>query len=99
MPNYMLLLYAPEVGPAEQAEREAEMSLWFELNDSLREAGLLVATGRLHPAAAATTLRVRDGEAELTAEQVAHARRVVDRRKVGVIRRQPAPNREPNRVS
>jgi hypothetical protein len=66
MPNYMLLLYAPEVGPAEQAEREAEMSLWFELNDSLREAGLLVATGRLHPAAAATTLRVRDGEAELT---------------------------------
>jgi hypothetical protein len=66
MPKYMLMLYAPEVGPAEQAEREAELPLWFELNDSLREAGLLVATGRLRPVAASTTVRVRDGEAELT---------------------------------
>lgn len=66
MPNYMLLLYAPKMGPAEQAEREAELPLWIELNDSLREAGLLVGNGRLHPVAAATTVRVRDGETELT---------------------------------
>jgi hypothetical protein len=66
MPNYMLLLYAPEAGPDEQAERDAEMPLWVELNDSLDEAGLLVGTGRLHPVAAATTVRVRDGETELT---------------------------------
>ncbi len=66
MPNYLLMLYAPEVGPAEQAEREAELPLWAELNESLREAGLLVAKGRLHRVAAATTVRVRDGETELT---------------------------------
>jgi hypothetical protein len=66
MPNYMLMLYAPEVGTAEQADREAELPLWVELNHSLQEAGLLVATGRLHPVGAATTVRVRDDEAELT---------------------------------
>jgi hypothetical protein len=66
MPNYMLLLYAPEADPAEQAEREAELPLWRELNESLQEAGLLVAAGRLHPVTAATTVRVREGETELT---------------------------------
>jgi hypothetical protein len=66
MPNYMLLLYAPEVTPEEQAEREAELPVWLELNESLREAGLLVANGRLHPAESATTVRVRDGETEMT---------------------------------
>jgi hypothetical protein len=40
--------------------------MWLELNDSLREAGLLVANGRLHGVASATTVRVRDGETELT---------------------------------
>jgi hypothetical protein len=66
MSQYMLLLYAPEARPAEQAEREAELPLWLELNESLREAGLLVARGRLLPAESATTVRVRDGERELT---------------------------------
>jgi hypothetical protein len=66
MPNYMLLLYAPEVAPEEQAEREAELPVWLELNESLRQAGLLVANGRLHPAESATTVRVRDGETEMT---------------------------------
>jgi hypothetical protein len=66
MPNYLLMLYAPEAEPAEQAEREAELPLWFELNESLREAGLLVAAGRLRPVATATTVRVRAGETELT---------------------------------
>jgi hypothetical protein len=66
MPNYLLMLYAPEAGPAEQAERDAELPLWLELNESLREAGLLVAAGRLRPVATATTVRVRAGETELT---------------------------------
>jgi hypothetical protein len=66
MPEYMLLLYAPEVGPAEQDEREAELPLWLELNESLRDAGLLVSTGRLHGSPSATTLRIREGETELT---------------------------------
>jgi hypothetical protein len=66
MPNYMLLLYASEAGPDEQAERDAELPLWVELNESLEEAGLLVGTARLHPVGAATTVRVREGETELT---------------------------------
>jgi len=66
MPNYLMLLYADEADPTEQAQREAELPLWGELNESLQEAGLLVASDRLHPAASATTVRVRDGETELT---------------------------------
>ncbi|MCW2889852.1 MAG: glutathione transferase [Streptosporangiaceae bacterium] len=66
MPEYMLLLYAPEADEAGQADRWTEMPLWEAVTDSLREAGLLVANGPLHPVASATTVRVRDGEAELT---------------------------------
>ena len=66
MSQYMLLLYAPEVGPEERAKREAEMPLWLELNESLQQAGLLVASDRLHPVDAATTVRVRGGETEIT---------------------------------
>jgi hypothetical protein len=62
----MLLLYAPEVDEAEQAQRWAEMPRWLEITESLREAGLLVANAPLHAADTATTVRVRDGEAELT---------------------------------
>jgi hypothetical protein len=66
MPEYMLLLYAPETDEAGQAERWAEMPLWDEINDSLREAGLLVANAPLHPVASATTVRVRNDQTELT---------------------------------
>jgi hypothetical protein len=62
----MLLLYAPEVGEAERAERWAEMPLWDEVNASLRDAGVLVAHAPLHSVASATTVRVRDDETELT---------------------------------
>ena len=65
MPRYMLLLYAPEASAEEQAEREAEMPLWFELTQSLKDAGLLVATDRLRPVDVATTVRVRDGRTEV----------------------------------
>ena len=67
MPEYMLLLYAPEVDEVEQEEdRWADMPVWLEVTESLRRAGLLVANSPLHPVASATTVRVRDGETELT---------------------------------
>ena len=66
MPEYMLLLYAPEVDEAERTQRWAEMPLWDEVNASLREAGVLVAHAPLHGVASATTVRVRDDETELT---------------------------------
>ena len=67
MPNYMLLFYAePPASPDEEAEREAQLPVWLELNESLAKAGLLVAGDRLHPTEMATTVRVRDGETEVT---------------------------------
>lgn len=66
MSQYMLLVYHQEVDPAEQAEREKEMPLFVELHRSLREAGLLVGVQRLHSTDSATSIRVRDGETEIT---------------------------------
>jgi hypothetical protein len=66
MPNYLLTLYADEVGADEQAQREADLPAWFEMNEKLEKEGVLVAKDRLFGAAAATTVRIRDGETELT---------------------------------
>jgi hypothetical protein len=66
MAQYMLLLYATEAEGEELAEREAEMPIWMELNKSLEEAGLLIATGRLHSTGSATTVTAMSGETELT---------------------------------
>jgi hypothetical protein len=66
VPEYMLLLYAPEVDDAGERDRWAEMPLWHEITESLRKSGVLVANSPLHPVASATTVRVRDGEAALT---------------------------------
>lgn len=66
MSLYMLLLYAPEVDEAGEAQRWAELPLWLEVTESLREAGLLVANAPLHSVDTATTVRVRDSETEIT---------------------------------
>ena len=66
MPEYMLLLYAPEVDEAERAERWAELPLWDEVNASLRQAGVLGRHGPLRGVLSATTVRVRGDETELT---------------------------------
>jgi hypothetical protein len=65
MPKYMLLLYAGEPDLTEREEREAELPAWRQFTDSLREAGLLLGTDRLHPVDSATTVRVRNGETEV----------------------------------
>lgn len=64
MSQYMLLLYTTK--GEELAERADEMPIWLELNRSLEEAGLLAATGRLHPTTTATTVSAISGETELT---------------------------------
>jgi len=66
MPKYLLLLYANEPDAKEREERDAELPAWGRLTDSLREAGLLLGADRLHPVDSATTVRVRDGETEIT---------------------------------
>jgi hypothetical protein len=66
MAQYMLLVYHQEVDPAEQAEREREMPMFVALHRRLREAGLLVGVQRLHSTESATSVRVREGETEIT---------------------------------
>jgi hypothetical protein len=66
MSRYLVLLYAPEGEEPVDRQRLAQLPLWLELTESLREAGLLVANGALHRSEAATTVRVRNGETEMT---------------------------------
>jgi hypothetical protein len=66
MSQYMLLVYEEEVDPAEQAEREKVAPTLVELHRSLREAGLLVGVQRLRSVESATSVRVRDGETQIT---------------------------------
>ena len=66
MSRYLVLLYSTEGEEAVERQRWAEMPLWQELTEGLREAGLLVANGALRRTDTATTVRVRDGEVELT---------------------------------
>jgi len=66
MPQYMLLVYEEELEPAGQAEREHMTPILAELHAGLREAGLLGDVRRLHSTQSATSVRVRDGETEIT---------------------------------
>ena len=66
MSQYMLLVYEEEVDAAVQAEREKVTPTLLELHASLREAGLLVGVQRLRTAKSATSVRVRDGQTEIT---------------------------------
>jgi hypothetical protein len=65
MPKYMLLLYRNDPTPQEREERAAEMPLWIQFTESLRDAGLLISGDPLHPVSAATTVRVRNEETEI----------------------------------
>ena len=66
MPKYMLLIYSPTEGGPSPEEMAAEMPRWYEYTQSLQDAGILVAGDPLHPVDAATTVRVRDGETQIT---------------------------------
>jgi hypothetical protein len=66
MSKYLLLLYAPDGGAEDRAERWAEMPEWEKVTESLREAALLISNNALHPVETATTVRVRDGDVEIT---------------------------------
>ena len=66
MSQYMLLVYEEEVDSAAQAEREQVTPTLLELHASLREAGLLVGVQRLRSVESATSVRVREGETEIT---------------------------------
>ena len=66
MSQYMLLVYEEEFEPEVQAEHERDLPVFMELHRSLREAGLLSGIGRLRSVESATSVRVRDGQTEIT---------------------------------
>ena len=66
MSQYMLLVYEEELDADEQAERDRELPVLMELHRSLREAGLLEAVRSLHSVQSATSVRLRDGQPEIT---------------------------------
>jgi hypothetical protein len=66
MPPYMLLVYEEELDAAGQAEREQVTPILLELHAGLREAGLLGEVRRLRSTDSATSVRVRQGQAEIT---------------------------------
>jgi hypothetical protein len=66
MPNYMLLLYTPTYDRPSPDDPGMDVSRWVEFQRNLEEAGVFLATGRLHPADTATTVRVRNDETLIT---------------------------------
>jgi hypothetical protein len=66
MPQYMLLIYSPAEGRPSPDEMAAEMPKWYEFTEGLKSAGLYVAGDALHGVDSATTVRVRDGETQIT---------------------------------
>ncbi len=66
MSEYMLLVYEEELDAEGQAERARELPVILELHRSLREAGLLGAVRALRPTESATSVRVREGQTEIT---------------------------------
>ena len=66
MPNYMLLIYAPTEGGPPPEQLADQMQRWSDYTRSLQEAGVLAGAEQLHGVEAATTVRVRDGETQIT---------------------------------
>ncbi|MDQ6816986.1 MAG: YciI family protein [Actinomycetota bacterium] len=66
MPQYMLLIYGPSGRTPSPEEMAVEMPRWQEYTEGLQNAGIMRAGDALHGADSATTVRVRDGETQVT---------------------------------
>jgi len=66
MPQYMLLIYTPTDTQPPADDPGVDISRWLAFGESLRDAGVLVGSNRLHETEMATTVRVRDGETLVT---------------------------------
>jgi hypothetical protein len=66
MPQYMLLIYGPSDRTPTPEQMAADLPRWSAYTEALQEAGIMRAGDALHPADSATTVRVRDGETQVT---------------------------------
>jgi hypothetical protein len=62
----MLLIYNPAEGDLTPEEWEAERPLWYDYTQGLHSAGVHVAGDALYGVDTATTVRVHDGETQIT---------------------------------
>ncbi len=78
MPQYMLLLYhdGGEYEPDPDA-MAAEQERWTTFHKGLTDAGVLVSNAGLQGVEAATTVRVRDGETQITDGPFAETKEVL----------------------
>jgi hypothetical protein len=66
MPQYMMLIYNPVDSQLSPEEMAAQSARWGEYTESLQSAGLFVGGDGLQGVDVATTVRVRDGETQIT---------------------------------
>ncbi len=66
MPEYVLLNYQPVENPRSRAEMAAEYQLWQSWVQELKAAGLFRDNRGLRGVDAATTVRTRDGQRQIT---------------------------------
>jgi hypothetical protein len=66
MPQYMLLIYGPSGRTPSPEEMAAEMPRWNDYTQGLQDAGIMRGGDALHGAESATTVRVREGETQVT---------------------------------
>ena len=77
MPEYLMLIYTPAENPL-SPEEMAEMSpQWDAYTESLREAGVYLGGNALQGTDVATTVRVRDGETQITDGPFAETKEVL----------------------
>lgn len=62
--RYLLLIYQNEAANAQRSESEGQalMQAYWAFNEAAQKAGVMLGGDALHPTAAATTVRVRDGQ-------------------------------------
>jgi hypothetical protein len=66
MPQYMLLMYQPVDGGPPPEEMPEQHARWARYDQEIKDAGLFVANNGLGGPDLATTVRVREGERQIT---------------------------------
>jgi hypothetical protein len=66
MAKYMLLIYGPANGGPPPEQMDDQIQRWNEYTQSLDDAGVRLAADQLSSIETATTVRVRDGETQIT---------------------------------
>jgi hypothetical protein len=66
MPRYSLLIYSPVEGPPADVDLEVQAQRYADFTQELHRDGVFLGGDRLHPTEAATTVRLREGETQLT---------------------------------